>query len=245
MQNVLPVYPCNKISFDYEVDGDLTKSIWHQSEVVWLVDVSRDRAEQLVNRSPNSAKLFLTEATETEEFPFQRTAFAALWSDSALYLAFRCQDNEITGTLLEHDTALYEEEVVEAFLCPSGDPSNYFELEVSPNNVTFDASVFSPDLHRGTMVVDKDWHCIGMNTAVRIDGEINNPMAKDRGWSVEMSLPFAAFTGIHPQQSGSEWLANFYRIDREPDEFSAWSPTMEVPANFHVPTRFGVMKFQS
>ena len=33
------------------------------------------------------------------------------------------------------DDPLYDEEVVEAFLCPTGDLRHYFELEVSPLNV--------------------------------------------------------------------------------------------------------------
>ncbi len=244
MQNVLPVYPCNKISFDYDVDGDLTKSIWHQAEVVWLVDVVEDRDHQLVSVTRNSAKLYLTENSNDINFGFQKTAVACLWSDTSLYIAFRCEDSEITGTLNEHDSPLYEEEVVEVFISPNADPHTYFELEISPNNVMFDAVVESPDLHRGTMIVDTGWHCKGLVSAVRVDGEINNSAVKDDGWTVEMSIPFLALAS-NPPVNGSEWLVNFYRIDREPEEFTAWSPTLEVPANFHVPARFGILKFVS
>ena len=40
------------------------------------------------------------------------------------------------------------------------------------------------------------------------------------------------------------WRANFYRIERPRDgaaEFSAWSPTLTAPADFHQPARFGFL----
>ena len=44
------------------------------------------------------------------------------------------------------------------------------------------------------------------------------------------------------------WRANFYRVDRGApsgagDEFSAWSPILKQPADFHETERFGVLRF--
>ena len=63
-------------------------------------------------------------------------------------------------------------------------------------------------------------------------------------WVVEMRIPFAAFPEVNPPKPGDVWRGNFYRIDRaEPPEFTAWSPTLETPPNFHVPERFGYIVF--
>ena len=138
-------------------------------------------------------------------------------------------------------------------MCPTGDLRHYYEFEVSPRNVIFDARVFSPDLHRGTMEVDIDWDCRGLETAVYVEGELHTtaPDTRDRRapgvswWNVEIAIPFAAFPEVNPPKPGDIWRANFYRIDRsEPPEFTAWSPTLESPPNFHVPERFGYLQFR-
>ena len=59
----------------------------------------------------------------------------ACWSESHLYVGFYCVDADIWGTYAARDDPLYEEEVVEVFLCPSGDLRHYFEIEVSPRRV--------------------------------------------------------------------------------------------------------------
>ena len=47
------------------------------------------------------------------------------------------------------------------------------------------------------------------------------------------------------RRSRASGVLNFYRIDRPRDgskaEFSCWSPTLETPANFHLPARFGLL----
>jgi hypothetical protein len=42
----------------------------------------------------------------------------------------------------------------------------------------------------------------------------------------------------------ARWRLNIFRIDRPPGgeaEFSAWSPTFVLPADFHRPARFGFL----
>jgi hypothetical protein len=154
-------------------------------------------------------------------------------------------DTDVWSTYTERDEPLYEQEVVEAFLCPTADLRNYYELNISPANVIFDAKVSSPDLRRGTMQVDTGWDCAQLQTAVLIYGTLNDRTDVDAGWSVEVAIPFTAFPEIGVPNSGDEWRANFYRIDRAaPTEFTCWSPTRETPANYHVPKRFGFLTFQ-
>jgi hypothetical protein len=43
-----------------------------------------------------------------------------------------------------------------------------------------------------------DWDLPGLQTAVHVDGEINNPNVRDSGWSVELAFPW----------QGMHWLAN-------------------------------------
>lgn len=182
-----------------------------------------------------------------------RTIVRACWTDHQLLVAFECEDEDIWGTHKERDAPLYDEEVVEVFLSPTGDVRSYFEIEVSPHNVVFDAAIHNPDLNRETMVTELAWTCSGLRTAVAIDGVVHDTPPRSRSkqgprghWSVEMAIPFSALGLEGPPTPGAEWRVNFYRIDRGRREaYLAWSPTVKKPADFHVPDRFGALRFTS
>lgn len=164
---------------------------------------------------------------------FQPTALRLCHDGERLFVAFAATDAHVWGTHRSRNEPIYEEEVVEAFLAPTGDPHRYFELEANPLGAWFEARVANPD-GRATMQVDRDWICHGWERAVRIHAN---------GWDVEWAIPFAALAAPSPIRD-TRWRANFYRIDRaNGGEFSAWSPTLADPPDFHVPDRFGTLAF--
>ena len=163
--------------------------------------------------------------------PQQGTSVRVAWNAEELRVLFHSEDAHISATLTEHDAALYTEEVVEVFLDPVGDLGCYFEIEVNPLNAILDLV-----LRRNRSGYRKDfaWDCADLRTHVRCEAA---------GWSAELSIPFTSLSALRPVP-GTEWRANFARIDRPPGverELSAWSPT-RLP-NFHVPERFGVLQF--
>jgi hypothetical protein len=177
----------------------------------------------------------------TDAAPPRLSTSVAVWFDrDHLNILFSASDDHIEATLLAHDAPLYEEDVVEVFLAPQP-LTRYFELEVSPRGTIFDARVDSPDGDRATMHVDREWTCEGLVAAVRKVTESDGASTID----TLLRIPFAAF-GSETPADGETWRANFYRIDRHPhygDEFSAWQPTMKIPADFHVPAAFGTLRF--
>jgi hypothetical protein len=103
------------------------------------------------------------------------------------------------------------------------------------------------------MLVDTSWDCPGLVTAVHVEGDLHTSRPETRDpkpdahswWSAVIAIPFAAFPEVNAPNTGDMWRANFYRIDRvDPPEFTAWSPTLETPPNFHVPERFGFLVFE-
>jgi len=156
----------------------------------------------------------------------------------ALCIRFDARDDGagVVATHRERDAPLWEEDVCEVFLAPEEDsPRRYFEFEVNPLGAIFDARVDSPGLVRASMRVDTSWDCPGLSARVTVRPGL---------WSVALTIPLAPLSdGPTP----AVWRANFYRIDRgasdQPDEFSAWSPTLADPADFHVPERFGILRF--
>jgi hypothetical protein len=147
----------------------------------------------------------------------------------ALLVRFDGRDRGVVATLTRRDDPLWKEDVFEVFLSPDDPPAAYYEFEVNPLGALFDARVESPDGHRETMRVDVSWNCPGLSARVR----------RRKGlWSAVLRIPLAPMA----PDGARAWRANFYRIDRgEPDEYSAWSPTMADPPDFHRPAKFGFL----
>ena len=166
----------------------------------------------------------------------QQTTTRVCYDAQALYVHFDCDDRDIWGTYTRRDDPIYDEEVVEVFIAPGeASPVRYFEFEVSPNGVLLDACVDNPASTRAELQVDTGWDCPG------IRWRAGQPESIGHWWAV-IVIPWA---GLAPAgELPRVWRANFYRIERPrggPPEYSCWSPTMVVPADFHQPACFGTL----
>ncbi|HKI02855.1 MAG TPA: carbohydrate-binding family 9-like protein [Thermoanaerobaculia bacterium] len=166
----------------------------------------------------------------------QQTRTRLCWDDAALHVRFDCEDRDAWGTYGRRDDPIYEEEAVEVFLAPGEeDPTRYFEFEVSPRGVLFDARIHNPTSRRADLVGDPAWDCPGLRWEA-------GPGTDRQDWWAALSIPWTGL--VSSGEVPRIWRANFYRIERprggEP-EFSGWSPTLTSPADFHKPARFGVM----
>ena len=174
--------------------------------------------------------------------PRLATTVCTYYDDEFITFVFSTADDHIVATMYGHDQPLYEEDVVEVFLAPRT-PVEYYEIEVNPVGTTFDARIESPDGVRTTMRADLAWECDGLVAAVRKMGSARIHMTID----TVIRIPFASL-GVSTPKSGDTWRANLFRVDRHPgegDEYSAWRPTMKVPADFHVTDSFGRLIFKS
>ncbi|WP_256759255.1 carbohydrate-binding family 9-like protein [Cohnella sp. WQ 127256] len=165
--------------------------------------------------------------------PRLRTAVKACWTKEELIIRFECEDDHVVATMTEHDAPLYEEDVVEVFIDTSGSGEVYYELEISPRNVVFDAIVHNN--LQGSFTADTSWHAEGMRTAVVV--------GEGGSWSCELQIPFSAVGNV--PAPGTVWRWNLYRIDDDQQgerHFWAWSPTGAI--QFHVPSRFGMLTFE-
>lgn len=160
-----------------------------------------------------------------------------------LYIAFRCNDQDIHSSFTKRDEYLWKEEAVEVFLDTDDKPNNYVEIEVSPKNVLYDSYIVDPQ----NIDVEETlkYNLKAIKTAVKVDGTTGNRKDRDRNWTVEIALPFAEIIeNFHPDQlSKASWKINFYRInqDNSPLKYMAWSPTQ---GSFHQPQKFGRIIFR-
>jgi hypothetical protein len=156
-----------------------------------------------------------------------------------MLVRFDCEDADIWGAHSRRDDPVYEEEAVEVFLAVGdADPVEYYELDVSPGGVLFDARIRNPTSRRKDLVTEVAWDCPGLRWAARA-------FRDERRWMAALAIPWAGIGAAGPPPT---CRANFYRIDRPRGgtaEFSAWSPTRVRPADFHRPRHFGRLVFHA
>jgi hypothetical protein len=190
----------------------------------------------VAHRSATAKRLTLADGSGP---PRLATAIRMTHEDGVLQVRFDCDDPDPWSTFERRDDPLWEQEAVEVFLgCGPRTPARYVEFEVSPSGVLFDAVVDNPEGDRATMRVDCAWDCPDLDARAgrRADG-----------WWAELAIPLApVLEALGASRPPDVWRANLYRIDRPRDgaaeEFSAWSPTGRHPPDFHVPSRFGVVR---
>ncbi|MCC7164990.1 MAG: carbohydrate-binding family 9-like protein [Anaerolineae bacterium] len=168
----------------------------------------------------------------------QPTVVRVCYDDAALYVRFDCADEDIWGTLTRRDDPIYEQEVAEIFIgAGADDPVDYFEFQVSPDGVLFDARIHNPTSTRRDLRWDSSWDCPGIVWMARRDDA-------NARWFAALAIPWEGITpdGAVP----TICRANLYRIERPRNgetEYSCWSPTLTEPADFHKPARFGTLTF--
>ncbi len=224
MGQILPLYECNKIAKDFTLSGKLDNPAWESAKPF-----------KLVNAITGEPGRFSTEVR-------------VLYSDKYLYIGFKCEDDYIWGTVKEKDGAIYDEECVEVFLNPADTKHQYYEINLSPKNIVYDANVLnsrSPENQYGKFMAFPDFDLKELKTAVHLDGKINEKRM-GKGWTAEYAIPFEEIFGAHntPPQPGDTWRVNFYRIDspkKDHREHYAWNKTER--AAFHLPWKFGYLRF--
>ncbi|OPZ72624.1 MAG: hypothetical protein BWY83_00555 [bacterium ADurb.Bin478] len=218
-----PSCRCHKINRPFILSGALDDPIWQQASTLELYDI---------HGKPGRFK----------------TQVRLLYDATFLYVGFTCEDTYVWGTITERNGAIYEQECVEVFLNPANARHQYYEINVSPLNTVFDACIINgrtPQTPQTPFYAFPSFDLKELHTAVKVLGEVNRPGAA-KGWRAELAIPFAELPGAEhtPPQPGDVWRANFYRIDQpdrcEPEHY-AWSRTDLV--NFHLPWRFGCIKF--
>jgi hypothetical protein len=179
-----------------------------------------------------------------------RAMFRALWDETALWARFDVRDDRPWHTRTHRDDHLWEEEVVEIFLDPTGRGRDYAEVEISPANVVCDLIVRSP---WPALDSDPEWVWDGLESRVAIAA----PDAEGHVcWTALARLPWDGLRSLGPDaaarivpREGDAWRVNVFRIKRPhgpaaPEQdvvYAGWS----VPAgpSFHDPAAFRALTF--
>ncbi|MDX2053836.1 MAG: carbohydrate-binding family 9-like protein [Polyangiaceae bacterium] len=175
--------------------------------------------------------------------PVSATA-KVLWDDAGFYLGCNVATGNIVGGFKPGlaDQHLWTEDAVEVLIDPDGDGDNrdYYEIQVNPQNLVFDSQFDAYNVPRdekaGTFG-HQGWSS-HLKSAVRVDGTLHIATDQDRGYTVEMFVPWKSFAlaKVRPPHSGDVWRMNIYAVKQNAGV--AWSAIMGQ-GNFHTAGRFG------
>ncbi len=193
--------------------------------------------------------------------PTYLTRMKMLWDEEYLYFHAQMEEPHVWGTLKQRDTVIFYNNDFEIFIDPDGDTHNYYEFEMNALNTVWDLFLVKP-YREGGPILDS-WDILGLKSAVHVQGSLNDPSDLDRGWSVEVAMPWEVLieaSGSNELPVGSFWRINFSRVnwDFELDRGSyarkkdgegkflpeynwVWSPQGVI--NMHEPEHWGYAYF--
>ena len=215
-------YICYRTEGNLKIDGKLDEASWQKAP-------STEEYEDI------SGAGFAT--------PKYKTTAKMLWDDDYLYVGAVLEEPNIVAKLTQRDTIIYYDNDFEVFIDPDNDAHNYFEIEVNARNVLFDLILEKPYRVGGDFLLQ--WDCPGIQSAIYIDGTLNNPKDTDKFWSVEMAIPRQALTLSFNNllKAGNTWRINFSRVEwlKKPEENWVWNATGRI--DMHMPDRWGYLHF--
>jgi hypothetical protein len=231
-------YVCVRAAEPIRIDGRLDDKAW--GDAPWtdaFVDIEGDRRPR----------------------PRFRTRAKMLWDDRFFYIGAEMEEPHVWATLAAHDSVIFHDDDFEVFLDPDGDNHEYYEIEINALNTEWDLFLKRPYRDGGPAL--NSWEIPGLKTAVHVDGTLNDPTDTDRGWSVELAIPWSVLAEYAhrpaPPRDGDQWRLNFSRVEWQVDVADGryrkrpnlkednwvWSPQGVI--DMHRPERWGFVQFST
>jgi hypothetical protein len=232
---------------------------------------------QLAPRSPRFADLV------SGERAIHDTRAAVLWDDHYLYVGYWIEEPFVQARFTERDSLIYEDNDVELFVAGA---DSYYELEINAFGTIYEVffvwedayeragfsrrSEFGRDVAgarpwhgvgfqphpRGARIGFWNWDLAGLRSAVHVDGTINDNTDRDRGWSVELALPWSSFDVLAtdgralPPREGDVWRMDFSRFNQykaapPATDSSGWVWSPHGVWDSHIPELFTQVQFST
>lgn len=255
----IPHYTSFKIDGPIQIDGKLDESAWMQAP-----------------RSRSFRDLISGEPTIHE------TRVAVLWDEEFLYVGYWIEEPDLQATLTERDAPIYTNNDVELFI--AGEDA-YYEFEINALGTIYEvffiweASYEPKGYHRmaefdreqpgvrpfngvgyknhprGGRIGYWNWDFPGLQHAVSLDGTLNHAQDRDRGWTVELALPWSGMEALAmgnsaplPPRDADVWRMDFSRFNQykeapPADDSGGWAWSPHGVWDSHVPECFTFIHF--
>ena len=215
-EETLPLdYSCGRAAGAIAVDGNLDEPAWENAAVIEFI------------------------LPITHEKPLSETHARLLYDDRYLYVGFRALDKDVYGEFKDRDAFTCLEDVLEVFIKPDPDSEPYYNFELNALGTMLDG--FTPKRKAGGGRGQRwlAWNIEGMKIATSVDGTLNNYRDEDRGWSLEVAIPFAGLPTLQaPPRAGDRWTFHLARYDysvflEEGRELTSCAPLSKVDFHYY------------
>lgn len=195
--------------------------------------------------------------------PTYATQVKMLWDDENFYILAKMKEPHVWGNLKKRDTIIFYNNDFEVFVDPDGDTHHYYELEINALNTAWDLFVTRP--YRDGNATINDFDMKGLRSAVYVDGTLNDYSDQDKGWTLELAIPWSTFKKGYFEDVvpvDKFWRVNFSRVNWDfdiinnaytrkkdkngkylPEYNWVWSPIGVI--NMHEPEKWGYVLFSS
>ena len=238
VQKLPKTYVCYRADTPPSLDRALTDPVWqHAPWTKFFVDIEGD----------------------LKPVPLLTTRVKMLWDAKYFYIGASLQEPHVCATLTEKNSIIFKDNDFEIFIDPDGDNHNYYEFEINALNTIWELTLPRPYKDGGPPLHGTNIE--GLRSAVHVVGTINDPSDADRGWSVEVAIPWEGLRRYGPPnvppEHGDQWRINFSRVqwpyniagDRYikapnvPESNWVWSPQGVI--NMHRPETWGYVQFST
>ncbi|CAM4381504.1 carbohydrate-binding family 9-like protein [Zobellia roscoffensis] len=222
------IFKVSKVSEPMQIDGKMKEGAWSRTEARTL--------DNFYNIDKPSDQ--------------QKSTFRMLWGEDEFYVFFEMEDRYITSRETKRDGQPYFDDCAEIFFITAPDSlDTHFGYELNLNKASNDFIYFN-NYTMGKDVVYKPFNP-SFEVEVTFDGTINDNSDIDKGWTMEMAIPYSNFgelgkvVAIEP---GNKWAFLAIRQDRNDANGNRRStstifPIYDISKNVHQANRFGLMEF--
>ncbi len=257
----VPTYECRWVDDPPLIDGSLEDPAWEKAE--WSEPFGGIRDGRLTGHT---------------------TRVALLWDNDFLYVGFQIEDRDIRAQTVRPNEHVYVHDDDAEIFIDLGD--TYYEIGINPVNCSYqihwtwlDPIVESQDwahleelfklpdylyyTRRSTEMLgrigNRDFELPGLKHAVTLEGSINNPATLDKGWTVEMAIPWSGLSTMSssaslPPSVGSTMRMQGYRAQHDwskqkenflggGTEFEGYTWSVMGNTNVHNPERWVPVHF--
>jgi hypothetical protein len=208
------------------------------------------------------------------------TRVALAWDAANLYVGYWVREPDVRARLTRRDAPIYTENDVELFIAGA---DAYYEFEINALNTIYEVFFIWQDAYdrlgfaeeplfrrdhprvapfngvgftchpRGPRLGCFDWDFPGLRAAVHVDGTLNDGADRDRGWTVEMALPWEGMRWLArdgrrlPPRDGDEWRIAFMRFNTQrgtASDSGGWALNRHGVWDSHIPELFPRVLFR-
>jgi len=256
--NDIARYTAARVAEPIRIDGNLDKPGWRAAE-----------------KSPRFKDIL------TGRPAIHDTRAMVLWDEQNLYVAYRVEEPFVHARFTNHNDFIYQDNDVELFIAG---PDAYYEFEINAYNTCYEVFFVWEEAYeragfsqapefaraqlrpfngvdftthpRGKRLGNFNWTFPGLQKAVRIDGTVNNDTDRDRGWSVELALPWQGMKWLAtdgrslPPKNGDVWRLDFSRFNTYKEappakDSGGWFWTRHGVWDSHIPECFVFVTFST